>query len=71
MNRLRVKLNADLGQFKKGAIIELVVDENGMPMQRFWYRRFKDAKIDNCIEVIEEEKNTGGTIKKSKKNKED
>jgi hypothetical protein len=33
-----------------GAIIE-VECKNGVPVNREWRNRFKDAEIDNCIEI--------------------
>ena len=29
-----------------------VEDVNGIPVERFWRNRLKDAKIDNCVEVV-------------------
>ena len=29
-----------------------VADNNGIPVERFWRNRLKDAGIDNCVEVV-------------------
>ena len=34
-----------------GTIIE-VECKNGVPVNREWRNRFKDAKIDKCIEIV-------------------
>ena len=33
-----------------------IEDSNGIPVERFWRNRLKDAEIDNCCEVIDETK---------------
>jgi hypothetical protein len=27
-------------------------DRNGIPLERFWRNRLRDAKTDNCVEVV-------------------
>ena len=29
-----------------------IEDSNGIPVSRFWRKRLKDAKTDNCVEVV-------------------
>lgn len=29
-----------------------IEDNAGIPVDRFWRNRLKDAKIDNCVEVV-------------------
>ena len=41
---------------KIGQIIEIECDEYGTPLIKYWRRRLKDSKIDNCIEVIDQKK---------------
>lgn len=38
--------------FKAGQEVEVVVDREGTPLDRFWRRRLRDAKRDQCCEVI-------------------
>lgn len=56
---MKIKLNQDLrtpqGQLLKNSIIE-INDESGVPTDLFWRNRLKDSAIDNCIEVVEENK---------------
>lgn len=29
-----------------------IEDNNGIPVERFWRNRLKDAETDNCVEVV-------------------
>lgn len=49
---IKFKLNAALGGHPVGAVIPLECDKSGMPIDRFWRRRFNDSAIDNCIEKV-------------------
>lgn len=53
---MKIKLNTDLGGLQKGRIINVKTDAEGTIIDAFWRARFKDSKIDNCIEVVIEEK---------------
>lgn len=48
---MKIKINNVPGY--RGTI-NIAEDSYGNPADRFWRRRLKDAKIDNCIEVISE-----------------
>lgn len=50
--RLKIRLNTPLRGLPEGVEKYIKVDENGIPHERYWRDRFKDAKTDNCIEVI-------------------
>ena len=45
-----IKLNTDLRGLKAGTVLGVDVDPDGVPFDRYWRDRFKDASIDNCIE---------------------
>lgn len=51
----KLLLKADLKGFKKGSIIS-VKFKDGQPVERYWRDRLKDAKIDNCVEIVSEKK---------------
>ena len=42
--------------YKVGDIVEVKIDEGKIPVDKFWRQRFKDAVIDNCIEIINNKK---------------
>lgn len=63
--KVNVRLNSPLRGFRDGQVVRVVVDSNGVPIERYWRDRFKDAQTDGCLEVI-----TTKTAKK-KKEKED
>ena len=50
---------------KPGGKTQIEVDKDGTPFELYWRRRFSDAKIDGCVEIIKEE------VKKKFKPKED
>ncbi len=53
---MKIKLNTDLNGLKKGRVINVETDCNGTIIDSFWRRRMFDSLIDNCIEVVVEEK---------------
>ena len=52
VKRKKLKLNAQLKSYAKGSILDIEVDAKGVPLERYWRDRVKDAKIDNCVEFI-------------------
>lgn len=61
---VKIKLNVGLGQYPKDTILNIETDEKGVPLDRYWRRRFIDSEIDNCIETISDKKPTKKSIKK-------
>jgi len=53
---VKIKINIPLRNYKKNEIIDIQVDKDDIPQERYWRNRIRDAKIDNCV-----------TIKKRKK----
>ena len=49
---MKIKLNTAMKSYAKGQEIT-IGDENGVPIDPFWRRRLKDAKIDNSIEIVQ------------------
>ncbi len=49
---MNIRLNTDLLGFKSGQEIT-IKDKGGIPLDLFWRNRLSDAKIDNCITVVE------------------
>ena len=58
-----IKLNTDLRGLKPGTTLKIKVDKEGTPLERYWRDRFKDAKVDNCIEVLAKKKKAKQTKK--------
>jgi len=53
---MKVKLNTPMQGYEAGREVTIECDSSGVPLQKFWRRRLKDAKIDNCVEVIKPSK---------------
>lgn len=49
---MKIKVNGSIPGFTKEQIVEVETDEDGTPLEFLWRRRLKDAKVDNCCEVI-------------------
>ena len=48
---MKIKLNADLNGHKKDETIE-IKDDKGVPLDQYWRKRLRDAKIDKCVEIV-------------------
>ena len=44
---MKIKLNVDLGGYKKGQVINIDLNKS-----MYWRRRIKDSEIDNCVTII-------------------
>ena len=53
MSKKAIKLNAPLRGYAAGTELRIEVDKAGTPLDRYWRDRFKDAKIDNCVEFVD------------------
>ena len=53
---IRIKVNGRIPGFLPGQIVPVPVDENGTPKVFLWRRRLRDARIDNCCEIVPEAK---------------
>jgi len=47
--KVEYTVNVNIHGMKAGQTILLDVDTNGIPLDRKWRRRLKDAKIDGCM----------------------
>jgi hypothetical protein len=54
--RMKIRVNKNLGDIKSGTTIAIRVDKDGVPKKKFWRNRFKDAKHDDCVEILKETK---------------
>ncbi len=47
-------VNKTVHGVRAGTKMTLRVDKDGVPLEKQWRRRLRDAKIDNCISLVEE-----------------
>jgi len=52
MKAIKLKLNQPMSGYEAGREITIQTDKDGVPLEKFWRRRLKDADIDNCVEVV-------------------
>jgi hypothetical protein len=48
----RIRLNAPLRGYAAGTELPIRVDKDGTPIDRYWRDRLRDAKRDNCVEMV-------------------
>lgn len=53
--REKLKINKPMAGHRTGDIVEIEVDKNCIPLDRFWRNRLKDAEIDGCVELVSKE----------------
>jgi len=51
MPSVRIKVLKNIPDHQAGTLVNVKTDELGNPLDRFWRRRFEDAKIDDCISI--------------------
>lgn len=61
-----LKLNAPLRGLPAGHVERIKVID-GVPVDRYWRRRLKDATIDNCVEILIPKTKTATPKKKQEK----
>lgn len=49
---MKIKLNQPMKGYEAGRTVSIQTDVNGVPLDKFWRRRIRDAKIDKCVEVV-------------------
>lgn len=54
---MMIQINKPVRGYQVGHRLKIKTDKNGVPLERYWRDRFKDAPIDGCIEIINEEGN--------------
>lgn len=56
MKTIKLKLNHRMLGYEAGREVAIQTDKDGVPLDKFWRRRLKDAGIDNCVEVVKASK---------------
>ncbi len=67
---MQVKILKPFLKYSAGTIIPVKCNENGLPVDRFWRKRIKDAEIDNCIEIVKSAELKALDKEKAKANRE-
>ena len=49
--------------YEAGREVTVKTDISGIPLEKFWRRRLRDANIDNCVEVVKASKQKQGKTK--------
>lgn len=54
--KIAITINKPIRGYLIGSVVKIKVDENGIPLDRYWRDRLKDAPIDGCISIIKKKK---------------
>ncbi len=54
----RLKLNSDLGIYKKGSSVNATFGPDDQPVSPYWRKRLEESKKDNCLEIVKRPKKT-------------
>lgn len=52
MKTIKLKINIPMQGYAAGREISIEADRSGVPLDKFWRRRLKDAEIDDCVCVV-------------------
>lgn len=52
---MKIKIEKDFDKHIAGTIKE-IEDINGLPIERYWRNRLKDAEIDGCVTLVKSKK---------------
>lgn len=55
-NNINIKVNKLIPGFTVDQVVSVACDENGTPLDFHWRRKLKDARLDNCCEVVKDVK---------------
>ena len=50
---MKLKINNVKGY---AGVVTVQTDSAGVPLERFWRNRIKDAEADNCVEIVKAKK---------------
>lgn len=65
----KFKINLPISNCRKGQIVTLACDVNGVPVAYYWRSRYVDSKMDNCMEALDDESKETENEGKEKENK--
>lgn len=51
MKTVRIKINKNIPGHGKGTLVSIPVDDVGIPTEKFWRDRLRDAETDSCVEI--------------------
>lgn len=54
--KIKLTVNSEALKKRFGGTVEIEVDKNGTPIDRFWRNRLRDAKLDKCVSKVETKK---------------
>lgn len=65
-NSIKIRVKKKIGAISEGATVVIPVDHEGTPLDYFWRKKFKDAKIDDSIEILDKKDTIGSKASKTR-----
>jgi len=56
MKKIQFRINKIFKNYQVGDVVPLECDDNDVPIDPYWFRRFKDSEVDCCISAINDAK---------------
>ena len=58
IKKIKIKTNMPLPGYPEGSVVPVPVDAAGIPINKFWRDRLRDAELDNCVEIVKAPRKT-------------
>ena len=58
MNIVCIKINKPIHGHPLGSIARVRADDDGVPIEKYWRDRLRDAVIDDCVEIVKATRKT-------------
>jgi hypothetical protein len=50
----KIQINGIIPGYSQGSVVTVQCDDEGTPLEFFWRRQLKNARLDKCCEFVEE-----------------
>ena len=63
MKIIQLKINKPIHGHPSGSTVRVCTDDAGVPIEKHWRDRIRDAEIDDCVTVVKKAPNTSNKVK--------
>ena len=63
MKIIQIQINKPIPGHAAGSIARVQADDAGVPFDKSWRDRLRDAKIDDCVTVVKKAPKTSNKVK--------
>ena len=58
MKIIQLKINKPIHGHPTGSTVRVKTDDDGVPIEKYWRDRLRDAVIDDCVEIVKATRKT-------------